>query len=76
MRGEEPAREASLTQSRKEKVLIVRLWYEPREATDAPPVLRGTIVDVESGELRAVNSLTEVGDAIAARLSDLQPKGG
>ena len=64
-----------MIQSRKEKVLIVRLWYEPRELADAPPVLRGTVVDVESGELRAVNSLAELGDAIASRLSDLQPKG-
>ncbi|WP_299616764.1 hypothetical protein [Pelagibius sp.] len=62
-----------MTQSRKEKVLIVRLWYEPREAPDAPQVLRGTIVDVESGEQRGVASLGEVSEAIAAKLQDLRP---
>ena len=63
-----------MTQSRKEKVLIVRLWYEPREAPDAPPALRGTVVDVESGEQRGVASLGEVSEAIAARLQDLRAR--
>jgi len=63
-----------LNQSRQEKVLILRLWYEPREIAGAAPVLRGSVVDVDSGEEQWVGSLAEIAETIEARLDELLPR--
>ncbi len=69
-----PQRGSLLNQSRQEKVLILRLWYEPREIAGAAPVLRGSVVDVDSGEEQWVGSLAEIAETIEARLAELLPK--
>ena len=61
-----------MSRSRQEKVLILRLWYEPREAADAAPVLRGTVVDVETGEQQSVGGLGEMTAVIQSCLAQLQ----
>ena len=63
-----------MNQSRQEKVLILRLWYEPREIAGAAPVLRGSVVDVDSGEEQWVGSLAEIAETIEARLAELLPR--
>ena len=63
-----------MNQSRHEKVLILRLWYEPREIAGAAPVLRGSVVDVDSGEEQWVGSLAEIAETIEARLDELLPR--
>lgn len=63
-----------MNQSRQEKVLILRLWYEPREIAGAAPVLRGSVVDVDSGEEQWVGSLAEIAETIEARLDELLPR--
>jgi len=68
--------ESLLNRSRQEKVLILRLWYEPREVASAEAVLRGTVVDVETGEQQSVVSLAEIGAVIEARLRQLRSKQG
>jgi hypothetical protein len=52
-------------------VFIVRIWCEPREIEGAPPLWRGVIEHMPSGERRYVQSLQEIVDLIALYLDDI-----
>jgi hypothetical protein len=41
---------------------IVRVWLEQRAAADAPPIWRGVIEHVSSGDRRYIQSLSELTD--------------
>ena len=52
------------------QAFVIRFWLEPREIEDAPPVLRGMIEHVASGNRHYVQNLGEVEVFIASYLPD------
>ena len=53
-----------------DSVFIVRLRIVPREIASQPPVWRGTVEHVPSGERRGVMSLLDIVDFIAGFLRE------
>lgn len=53
------------------EAFIVRIWVEPRELPHAPPLWRGVVEHVYSGERRYIRSLQDVVEFIAAYLVEL-----
>lgn len=52
-------------------VFIIRIWLERRELDQAPPIWRGMVEHLETGQRRYIKDLAEIQAIVAPHLAEL-----